>query len=100
MLEIFGKNYYIDIDQINEKCKIETQRNNTDQNENETEQPVLEINVFKFEIIKMCVDRLFSEYEEENDENDKLLYKNIQMTTSFNLAFNTLIKYEIIKEDE
>ena len=98
MLEIFGKEYYIDINAISETCKIE-HKEKVDYIEN-NEETVLEINVFKYEIIKMCIDRLFSEFEEDSDENDKLLNKGVTMTTSFNLAFNTLIKYEIIKEDE
>jgi len=98
MFEIFDKDYYIDIDAINDKCKIESHQIINDKTNEE--QSVLEINVFKYEIIKMCIDRIFSEYEEESDENDKLLHKEIPTSTSFNLAFNTLIKNEIIKEDE
>jgi len=64
------------------------------------ETPVTEINIFKFEIIKMCIDRLFAEFDE--DEDEKLFKKSTSI--SFNLAFNTLKKLEIIKlndnEDE
>lgn len=59
----------------------------------------LEFNVFKFEIIKMCLETLFTEYNQDNDENDSLLNKN-NASPAFKIAFNTLIKCKIMKEED
>ena len=95
MLELFGKEYYIDIDAISENCNIQNSEEFDDENDEETK-PVVQINIFKFEIIKMCVDRLFAEFE--GDDDDKIFTKT--PTISFNLAFNTLKKLKIIKINE
>lgn len=92
MVELFGKAYYIDLDGITDKCrtgnKIKT----------EEDEDTLEINIFKYEIIKMCLDRVLSEYEEVDDELGAF-GKNTS-SSSFKIAFNTLIKYEILIEDD
>lgn len=92
MVELFGKAYYIDLDGITDKCrtgnKIKT----------EEDEDTLEINIFKYEIIKMCLDRVLSEYEEV-DEELGAFGKNTS-SSSFKIAFNTLIKYEILIEDD
>ena len=104
MQEIFGKEYYIDLDAITEVCAFKTEDNsiktedNSIKTEDDSEKDVavnnysqtLEINIFKYEIIKMCIDRVFSEYD-VTDEQDKLFNRQNE-STSFILAFNTLIK--------
>lgn len=91
MVEIFGKYYYIDLDGITEKCrtgnKIKTEEEDT-----------LEINIFKYEIIKMCLERILGEIDDVDEEMGAFA-KN-STTTSFKLAFNTLIKYKILIEDD
>ena len=57
----------------------------------------LEINIFKYEIIKMCLDRVLSEFEEPDDDMGLLQKDNTPI--SFKIAINTLIKYEILIED-
>ena len=63
----------------------------------EMEEDNYTINIFKYEIIKMCLDRVLSEYE---DDNDELVVYNKKENISFNIAFNTLIKYEILIEED
>lgn len=93
MVEIFGKNYFIDIDGITEKCKT----GNTIKNENGDES--LEVNIFKYEIIKMCLDRVLNDITDVDDELGA--FGQNDTSISFKLAFNTLIKNEIlIEEDE
>jgi hypothetical protein len=92
MVELFGKNYYIDLDGITAKCG--TGKNIVEEDESES----LEINIFKYEIIKMCLERILSEYEEVDDTLGAF-GKNSQ-SLSFKIAFNTLIKYEILIEDD
>lgn len=105
MLEIFGKEYYVDIDAINEKCNIQARKvldeetELTDEGAEELEKPVIEINIFKFEIIKMCIERVFAEFN-DNDDDDEIFKKTKTPSISFNLAFNTLKKLQIIKINE
>jgi hypothetical protein len=95
MVNIFGKQYYIDIDGIVDKCKIE---NKITEVNDDTIDETLSINVFKYEIIKMFIDRLLNEIDEV-DENMGEFASNTT-TTSFKIAFNTLIKNQILIEDE
>lgn len=92
MVEIFGKNYFIDIEGITEKCKTGNTIKNDDGGES------LEVNIFKYEIIKMCLDRLLNDYDDVDEEIGAFAQNDT--TISFRIAFNTLIKYEIIIEDE
>jgi hypothetical protein len=55
-----------------------------------------EINVFKYDIIKMCIDRVLNEYEEMDEEMS--MFSETQVSPSFKIAFNTLIKSNILIE--
>ena len=92
MVEIFGKSYYIDLDGITEKCGPGSKINEEDGNE------VTEINIFKYEVIKMCLDRVLAEFEQVDEELGEFAQNNT--TTSFKIAFNTLIKNQILIEDD
>jgi hypothetical protein len=91
MVELFGKSYYIDVDGITEKCRT----GNTIKEEDGSES--LEINIFKYEIIKMCLERVLGEVD-EIDEEIAMFGKN-NVTVSFKIAFNTLIKNNILIEE-
>jgi hypothetical protein len=91
MVELFGKNYYIDIDGITEKCRT---GNTIKDEEGET----LEINIFKYEIIKMCLDRVLNDYEDVDEEMGVFGSNNVNV--SLKIAFNTLIKHGILIEDD
>lgn len=91
MVEIFGKYYYIDIEAITDRCRT---GNTIKDDEGET----LEINIFKYEILKMCIDRVLNEFDETDEEMGPFAQKDT--TVSFRLAFNTLIKNNILIEDD
>ena len=94
MVELFGKNYYIDIDGITEKCRTGyTIKEDDEDDVNEA----TEINIFKYEIIKMCLERVLGEIDDVDEEMGMFAKNNT--TTSFKIAFNTLIKYEILIEE-
>ena len=57
----------------------------------------LEVNIFKYEVIKMCLDRILGEFQEQENEMDVLMGKDNNI--SFNIAFKTLIKNKILIED-
>lgn len=87
MVNLFGKEYYIDFDKITEKCEIKRSE--------ETEG--FEINVFKYELIKMCLQRVLEDgYENEDDEISS--FKMGNQSISFKIALYTLIKNEILLE--
>jgi hypothetical protein len=93
MVEIFGKLYYIDIEAVTSRCR--TGNTIKDEDGNET----TEINIFMYEILKMCVERVLNEIDEVDEEMGPFSQKGV--TLSFRLAFNTLIKNNIlIEEDE
>ena len=92
MVEIFGKSYYIDLDGITDKCR--TGNNIKD----EDGEDVTEVNIFKYEVIKMCLDRVLSEYSETDEELGAFAQNST--TVSFKIAFNTLIKNQILIEDD
>jgi hypothetical protein len=92
MVEIFGKNYYINIDGITEKCKTGNKVKNEDGGES------LEINIFQYEIIKMCLERVLNDFEDVDEELGA--FGQTDTSISFKIAFNTLIKNEILIEDD
>jgi len=108
MVKIFGKFYYIDIENIVNKCtnvipiEVDTSTDNetnTD-NTNEETNAKIEINFFKYDVIKMCIDRILNDYPNTEDDDDMSLFRQTDVNTSYKLAFNTLIKYNILIEEE
>lgn len=91
MTELFGKNYYIDIDSVTNSCRTGGTIKDDDGNE------VLEINVFKYELLKLMIERVLGEINETDDEIG--VFAQNQTLASFKLAFNTLLKYGIIIEE-
>jgi hypothetical protein len=57
----------------------------------------MEINIFKYEILKACLETVLSEYG-ETEEMD--LFTQKTMSPAFKIAFNTLIKNNILIEEE
>lgn len=87
MIEIFGENYYIDIDRVQEIITIpELNTGNTEQN----------ISLVKFELLKTMIDVIMTE-NEEIDTN--LGIKGLKgLSLPFKLAFNTLLFHKIIRK--
>jgi len=86
MLEIFGKEYYIDIDRITEECRIEV-KENSNQNDENSEEDTQTINIFKYELLKIFIERILG----ENFEDDETIgsFGSETTTLSFKIAFNT-----------
>lgn len=86
MLNIFGEKYHIDFDKIENLISIkQTDSGDTEQN----------VSIVKFELIKTMLDVVFSE-SGEIDERMGLKGSN-DLTIPFKIAFNTLLRYEIIQ---
>lgn len=95
MVEIYGKHYYIDLDAVTDRCRIESiKKYEEDEEEDENSGS---LNIFKYEIVKMCLERVLGEYDEEDDDSN--IFGAKRASQSFKIAFNTLIKYEILIEE-
>ena len=86
-----GEGYYIDIESITERCRT----GDTIKEEDGSE--ATEVNIFKYEVLKMCIDRVLGDFEGEEDDGLGGLFKSKSL--SFQIAFNTLLKNEILIED-
>lgn len=56
------------------------------------------INSYKYDMIKMCIDRIIETDEEVDEEN--MLYGVNETTASYRLAFNSLLNSDILKIKE
>ena len=88
MAQIFGKDYYIDIDGITEKCRIKSTE----------ESDSVEINLFKYELIKLCIERVLNSFDDVDEQMGPFAQNDTGI--SFKIAFNTLIKNQILIEED
>lgn len=86
MLNVFGENYHIDFQKIEDLIAIHSEvSGDTEQN----------ISIVKFELIKTMLDVIFSE---TGDVDEKMGLKGTNdLTIPFKIAFNTLLRYGIIQ---
>jgi hypothetical protein len=88
MLKIFNENYYLDIEKIEEFIHVNPPEGFTGISENH-------ISVVKYDMIKIMVDVLMS----ENDDNDETLGLQSNNTSiPFRLAFNTMLNKKLINK--
>jgi hypothetical protein len=90
-MQFFGGEYHLNLDMITEVCRTNTVTNNEEEDEKE-----ISLNIFKYEILKMCVERVLNEYTEPDEQMGA--YAQKATTISFRLAFNTLVENKIIVE--
>lgn len=93
MFKVLGEEYYLDIDEMVSRCRLESKKGSEVDSENED---VNMIDVFKFDIYKACLDRVISEYED--DDGDITAFTNITRNPGFGISFNTLLNDKIIKK--
>ena len=100
MINFRGKQYYIDVDKAIEQCRpvYPSKKGKTKKAEEQEEDRSLELNVFKFEILKSCIERILLYEYTDNDDDDAILFQERQLPLSFSIAFNTLLKYKILIE--
>lgn len=87
MLNIWGENYFVDLDEIENYLDIKENVLTSDGN-TETR-----VNVIKFEMVKMLLEVLLTE---TNESEDKLGLKNKELSIPFKIAFNTLLNKKLI----
>jgi hypothetical protein len=83
MFNVFGDNYYIDIDKIDKEVELKSISGET------------QIHLVKYETIKLLVDIVLSE-DGEVDEN--LGLKSNEVSIPFKIAFNSLLMKKIINK--
>jgi len=88
MIEVMGEMYYIDLKSISNTVEIPPK----DDMSGDTEQT---INLVSFEVVKMLLEIIMSEREEFDDNLGIIASKNLSIP--FKIAFNTLLKHEILK---
>lgn len=86
MIDIFGENYYLNIEKIDTFCNLE-------KTEDEESQKV---SIMKYELIKMLSEVVLSEM---NEIDDKLGAKGSrELSIPFKLSWNTMLRYNLIEK--
>jgi hypothetical protein len=99
LLEIGGKELYLDIDRLSEIVRIEPNVPVTEEGEEDSEvydEAVIQVDVTKYEMYREMIGTLLT-YNEEYDEKMGLVALN-KATIPFKLSYNTLLMKGIIKE--
>jgi hypothetical protein len=89
MIEVLGENYFIDLDAISNAVNVDNSNNILS---GETEQT---INLVSFEVVKMLLEIIMTERDEVDDNLGS--YSINKLSIPFKIAFNTLLKHQIIK---
>jgi len=88
MIEVLGEMYYIDLDGVSSTINM----SNDEPISGDTEQT---INLVSFEIIKMMLEIIMIEKEEV--DNNLGVHSTKDLSIPFKIAFNTLLKHQILK---
>ena len=83
MFNVFGENYYIDLDKIEDFVQYSGTSGETS------------IHVVKYESVKAMVDTILTE---TNEVDENLGMKTNEVTIPFKIAFNTLLMKKIINK--
>jgi hypothetical protein len=93
MIEVLGENYFIDFDKVEEYLNM-LDEYSKDELSGDTE---TRVNIIKFELVKMLVDTVLTEY---NDIDDKILNSSSKSggntSIPFRIAFNSLLNKKLI----
>jgi len=90
MIEILGETYYLDLTALDALVEIKK-----DVKEEESEDEGQQFSLIKYDILKIMIEVVMSEREEV--DNNLGIIKTEELSLPFKLAFNTLLKYNIIK---
>ena len=90
MINLFGEMYYVDFSEIEELIHIKNEPVEGDEANDE-----MTINIVTFDILKMMLEVVLTE-REEVDENLGIRSAD-KLSIPFKFAFNTLLRYNIIK---
>ena len=90
MFKILGESYYLDLNELDKQISIvKTVK------DDENEESEHNVNLVKFELLKLMVEVVLSE-REDIDENLGV-YSGKDLSIPFRIAFNTLLRHNILK---
>jgi hypothetical protein len=87
MIQLWGENYYIDLDQIEKYIDMGSKDNQSGDTESR-------INIIKFEMVKMLLETVLTEQEVLDEKLG--LKSNSNLSIPFKLAFNSLLNQKLI----
>ena len=90
MLKILGEHYYLDLDKIDEYIQIKQEPSSSSGETDGTQ-----INVVKYETIKLMLDVVMDDGEEVDET---LAGKGSEISIPFKLAFNTLLNKKLLNK--
>ena len=90
MLKILGEHYYLDLDKIDEYIQIKQEPSSSSGETDGTQ-----INVVKYETIKLMLDVVMDDGEEVDET---LAGKVSEISIPFKLAFNTLLNKKLLNK--
>ena len=92
MIEIFGEMYYLDLTALDDLVEIKKGPKSEGDEEGDEGQ---QFSLIKYDILKIMIEVVMSEREEM--DNNLGVIKTSELSLPFKMAFNTLLKYNIIK---
>lgn len=87
MIQVLGEMYYLDLEEISNTVNIK--------NLESSEEDEQTINLVSFEVVKMLLEIIMTEREEIDETLGS--HSLDKLSIPFKLAFNTLLKHNIIK---
>ncbi len=95
MIEVIGQRYYIDLNELESFVELTDPPVIKDEEEEKDEDVGQRFSIIKFEIVKTMIEVVLTE-REELDENLGI-HSAKKTSIPFRLAFNTLLRHNIIK---
>ena len=101
MIEILGHTYYIDLSELENFVELrdatpsEKEKEEKIEDVNDDEVPLQQFSIIKYEVIKTMIEVVLTEREELDDNLGVYSAKNTSIP--FRIAFNTLLRHNIIK---
>jgi len=97
MLSIFGEDYFIDIDKLDEYVQVPSNievKKIKDENSNPVNgQDGNTISIVKYEVLKLMLEVVMDGHE---SIDEKMMSKSTELSIPFKLSFNTLLNKKII----
>ena len=96
MIEVLGRTYYLDLNELEKFVELPDEDPKEKLEDNEEEETTGQrFSIIKFEIVKTMIEVVLTEREEFDESLGS--YQATKTSIPFRLAFNTLLRHNIIK---
>lgn len=95
MIEVLGRTYYLDLNELERFVELPDEEPKEVKEEGEEESTGQRFSIIKFEIVKTMIEVVLTEREEFDESLGS--YQATKTSIPFRLAFNTLLRHNIIK---